>query len=147
MKLRLAVATTLFVTASLFANISFATGSIFCQSSSGASISLQIGFVAVDAIIGAYIEADGKNWSTFQGSDGQGSDGQGSDGQGESSKLSILQGFVASDRILVDFGDENLENIVARLRLFRAEDKAGLATAGTLAIAGVGVYPVICQGP
>ncbi len=110
-----------------------ATGTISCRSSEDAAIQLQLGFVAVDSVIGAYISVGASSWSTRN--------------DDKATPIAILQSFIGNGQLLVDFGDENLENIVARLRLFRAESKVDMATAGTLEIAGVGVYPVVCEGP
>lgn len=122
----------LFLTAGMLSAPAYATGTITCQSATGSVVELQIGFVAVDAIIGAYIEAGGSVWST-------------SIGQG--TQISILQSFIGDEKIMADFGDSNLENIIARLRLFRASQGQDLAMAGTLQIADVGAYAVSCKGP
>jgi hypothetical protein len=110
----------------------FATGSIFCTSADGAAVDLQLGFVAVTSIIGADISTPEMAWTTRE-----------SGGQ----PMLVLQSFVGPETILVDFTDPNFEDVLAELRLFYVDGALGQAKAGTLNIAGVGVYALTCEGP
>ncbi len=109
-----------------------ATGVISCQSDDGTSVILQLGFVAVDSIIGATISSENQIWTTDETG---------------GIPVSILQSFVESGKISVDFSDRNLEQIIARLRLLTATEGMDQAMAGTLQITDVGVWSVTCEGP
>lgn len=126
-----------FVVASLLFGLAapaVATETITCASDDkSASIDVLVGLgLDVISIARATIEAKGKTWST--------------DAQG-SQKIVVGQGFEDSERMLVDFTDENVAAIVASLRLFKASEEEDFATGGTLRISGVGAWAVACSGP
>ncbi len=107
-----------------------ATGAIICASKQGASITLQVGHVAVDSILDAAITNDNSIWST---------------NETHASTISVLQSFFNDERILVDFSDNNFEEIFARLRLFRVFEGEDQVIAGTLQITDVGAWAMICD--
>lgn len=109
-----------------------ATGSIACRSEAGASVDLTIGFTITSAVIGVSMTAGGTDWSTHAT---------------DAVPIVIAQSFFQDDKILLDIADQNLETIVARLRLFVATEGYEQAMAGTLQITDVGVYAVSCLGP
>ncbi len=108
-----------------------ATGAIICVSKQGASITLQVGNVAVESILDATITDNNSVWST---------------NATQASSISILQSFFNDEQILIDFSDNNFEEIFARLRLFRVFDGEEQAIAGTLQITDVGAWAIVCEG-
>jgi len=110
-----------------------ATGGIECSDPDGrASISMTIGSLPILAVVGAQISAGERQWSIGGKSD---------------SAIVSGQAFQAPDEMRVDFTDPNVERVVAELRLFSALEDRDYALAGTLRIADVGAYAVVCVGP
>ena len=109
-----------------------ATGAIFCHSNTGATLHLQIGSGAVGVIIGAQLSAGDKNWSTFAP---------------DATPIVIEQSFLTATQIRVDIGDEFSENLVAKVRLFIADEGNDYVTAGTLQLVGDSAHAVSCDGP
>jgi hypothetical protein len=64
---------------------------------------------------------------------------------GEGTPFSIGQGFADETGMRVDFFDEIVNERLAELRLYRAEEGGETVTAGVLRIIGQGVWPVICD--
>jgi len=104
------------------------------------SIRVLLGAMDVIAVNTVEIEASGRKWATVAG---------------EGVTL-ITQGqaFETSDQIWIDMTDEAVNEIVARLRLFKAVDDGGESDGengpvlgGTLAMPGIGAWPVSCSGP
>jgi hypothetical protein len=117
----------------LLAGPAFATGSITCEGvEDDVSVELSIGSLPVLAVVGAVISVGDENWSLA--------------GEGEYGII-VGQAFAEDNRILVDFTDENVEEVVARLRLVTASEGNDHAMAGTLAVAGRGAWVVSCVGP
>jgi hypothetical protein len=97
-----------------------------------------LGAMDVIAVNQVEIEALGKSWSTA-GSDG-------------AVRVTTGQAFETADQIWLDVTDENMAQVIARLRLFKASDSTegvenGYAVAGTLSLPGLGVWAVSCSGP
>jgi hypothetical protein len=110
-----------------------ATESIICSSAdNAASIDVLVGMVDVISIARASIEAGGKKWAT--------------DADGEK-KIAVGQAFEDPEKIIVDFTDEGVSQIVASLRLFKASEGEDYVSAGTLRVAGTGAWAVTCSGP
>lgn len=111
-----------------------ATGSIGCQGIGGddVSVELTLGSLPVLAIVAASITVGEETWSTADDS---------------AARLAVGQAFSEEGRILVDFVDPNFESVLVRLRLVSADEGKDQATAGTVAVAGQGVWPVSCVGP
>jgi len=102
------------------------------------SLRVLLGALDVIAVNAIEIEAKGKKWSTAT-----------SEG---STRITTGQAFETADQIWIDVTDENVAQIVARLRLFKASDDTegaenSYAVAGTLAMPGLGVWAVSCSGP
>lgn len=106
-----------------------ATGTISCVSEEGASVDLGIGSLPILSIFSVYIQVDGRSLST------------------ENDEIGAVQAFGDEEAIRVDFTDANVNEIVARLRLFRALEDNTFAMAGTLQIIDQGAYAVTCIGP
>jgi hypothetical protein len=103
-----------------------------------ASIRVLLGAMEVIAVNTIEIEAKGRKWST-------------AGGEG-AILITKGQAFETADQIWIDVTDEAVNAIVARLRLFKASDdgegvEPPQATAGTLAMPGIGVWAVSCSGP
>lgn len=107
-----------------------ASSGLHCHSADGATISMGIGNVPVFHALGAHIEADGVVLNSEDGT------------------IGAVNGFAEADgSIRVDFTDDNVNAIVARLRLFRAIEADSFAMAGVLQVTDVGAYAVICDEP
>ncbi len=106
-----------------------ATGTISCVSEDGATIDMAIGSLPILAVISAYIQVGGQEWTTAEGAIGS------------------VQAFGDAETVRVDFTDANINEIVARLRLFRVLEESDFAMGGTLQIVGTGAYAVTCIGP
>src|SRR5690554_6411534 len=125
------VATTLAL--SMISGGAHATGGIECSDPDGrASISMTIGSLPILAVVGAQISAGDRQWSM---------------GGKDDSAIIAGQAFQAPGEMRVDFTDPNVERVVAELRLFSSSEAKDYALAGTLRIADVGAYPVVCVGP
>lgn len=109
-----------------------ATGTIACDATdgSGAAIMFGVGRLPVLAVISAFVTAEGQDW-TLDGSLG--------------TEIAVGQGFMDDERVLVDFVDTNVEEILISVRLFRSSEGKSSAEAGVLTINGVGSYPVMCE--
>ncbi len=110
----------------------YATGTIACDATdgSGAAVMIGVGRLPILAVISAFVAAEGQDWS-LDGSYG--------------TQISVGQGFMDDERVLVDFVDTNVEEVLISLRLFRSIEGKSYAEAGVLTIAGVGSYPVMCE--
>ena len=102
------------------------------------SIRVLLGAMDVIAVNTVEIEASGAKWSTTPG-----------DG---ATVITKGQAFETADQIWIDMTDEQVNEIVARLRLFKAMDDGGEADAvpvigGTLEMPGVGAWAMSCSGP
>ena len=128
------------VAAAAFALPAHATGTIECSATNGASVSafLLIGRLPVLNVLQATFEADGSVWST-------GTNGDIATIPPGSTPVRFGQGIQTDDRVIADFTDPNVEEVVVSLRLFRAFEDKGGAEAGILHIHGTGVWPVSCE--
>jgi hypothetical protein len=102
------------------------------------SIRVLLGAMDVIAVNQIEIEALGKTWSTA--------------GTGGATRVTTGQAFETPDQIWLDVTDENMSQVIARLRLFKASDDTegienGYAAGGTLSLPGLGVWAVSCSGP
>lgn len=104
------------------------------------SISMRVLLGAMDVIAVNTVEitASGRKWSTVAE-------------QGVT-LITNGQAFETSDQMWIDMTDEAVNEVVARLRLFKGIDDGGeegpaTVTGGVLAMPGVGAWPVNCSGP
>jgi hypothetical protein len=104
------------------------------------SIRVLLGAMDVIAVNTVEIEASGRKWSTAAG-------------QGVT-LITKGQAFETADQIWIDMTDEAVNEVVARLRLFKAMDEgeetesAGtMVTGGVLAMPGIGAWAMSCSGP
>lgn len=114
------------------AGIARATETTIC-SGDGASISLLMGAVPVVSIAKADMEAGTQRWST-QPEEGV-------------TKVTVGQAFETSEILHVDITDDNVSEILAKLRIYKASESDFYAAGGTLWISGVGAWAVSCSGP
>jgi len=108
-----------------------ATQSVVCEFSEDVAVQLLMGTLDVASIARADITAAGRRWSTQEGPG--------------VTQITVGQAFQTASELRVDFTDKDVNEIVARLRLFQASDDTSLAQAGTLKIENVGVWPVVCS--
>ncbi|MFO0990851.1 MAG: hypothetical protein U1E67_02825 [Hyphomicrobiales bacterium] len=114
------------------ANAAVATETTIC-SGDGASISLLMGATPVVSIAKVDMEAGTKRWST-QKDDGV-------------TPVSVGQAFETAELLHVDITDDNVSEILAKLRIYKASEGDFYAAGGTLWISGVGAWAVSCSGP
>lgn len=110
-----------------------ATGGVYCEGARDDKVAafLTVGRVPGFAVVEARIGVGDQDWA-MHGRDG-------------ATPIVLLQGAVIGDLTVADFGDENIENVVASLRVVHAENEEGYAAAGVLSIQGVGAWPVVCE--
>ena len=110
-----------------------ATEWVFCSAADdAASAGILVGMVDVLSIAQAKVEAGAKKWAT--------------DAEGDA-RIRIGQAFEDSEKIVVDFTDDDVSSIVASLRLFKASEGDDYVPGGTLRITGSGAWAVTCSGP
>jgi len=126
---RLFAAVVLIILASVPAR---ATEWMVCSAGEEASISVLLGAMEVIAVNDIKIEVGQKIWSTKPG---------------EGTPITKGQAFEGAGQILIDVTDENVNAIVAQLRLFLAEEGDSFVKGGTLRVAGEGAWAVSCEGP
>lgn len=126
------LATGFFLSAALPAQ---ATGGLWCTSlDKQAMISIGLGRVPVIAVLGIDMEAKGKKWSTTKG-------------EGVI-PIASGQAFGSDGQFLFDITDDNIEGVIAKLRVLfaTAEDvESDPVFAGYLSIKGEGVWAVTCD--
>ena len=102
------------------------------------SMRVLLGAMDVIAVNTVEIEASGRKWSTTAGEG--------------ATLITKGQAFETADRMWIDMTDESANEVVARLRLFKAQDDGGEGDAmpvigGVLAMPGVGAWTMSCSGP
>jgi hypothetical protein len=107
-----------------------ASGDLYCATvDESVTVHIGLGRVPVFAPLGGRIETPDATWST------------------EDQTIGSISGFYDDDdSIRVDFTDETVAEIIARLRVFQAYEAESYAMAGILQIVGKGSYAVICDG-
>lgn len=111
---------------------------INCQTDSGVTVRVA-GFISSELIIhGVEIISPDKHWSTHNV---------------DAEQMEILQSFSDGESVKVDLGPPNFrpletnQFLIAKIRLFSADEGTEYVLAGTLQMPGVGVYALICEGP
>ena len=104
------------------------------------SLSLRVLLGAMDVIAVNTVEitADGRKWSTAA--------------EEGVTRITLGQAFETSDQMWIDLTDEAVNEVVARLRLFKAMDDGGEeepvpVIGGILAMPGVAAWAVSCPSP
>ena len=109
-----------------------ATETVTCSADGdAASIDVLLGAMDVIAFVNATVTVDDRVWSTDRSGNGE-------------VKITLGQAFEDDERMLIDLTNENVNAIVARLRLFKAAEQSDFAMGGTLTVAGVGAWAVTC---
>ena len=110
----------------------WATASITCRSDQGATVYLGA-FNGPQLLINSVeIISGDTHWSTHNV---------------DAEQMIVMQNFSDGESIKIDLADPNVENIIAKVRLFGAEEGAEYVLAGTLQMPNIGVYALICEGP
>lgn len=110
-----------------------ATQGMLCSAPDDAArISLSLGSAGGLGFAGASMAADGRAWVTDPA-------------YGEGEIFTFGQGMADADGMRIDFFDDIVNERVAELRLFRAEEGDDYVLAGTLRIIGTGAWAVVCQ--
>lgn len=128
------IRTTILTLAVTFAASSaFATGEVYCETpdGSGTVFGYDFGRVPGLAIVGATIRADGRLWSLTEANG--------------AIPIIVAQGARDGMRTVIDFADPEFATILASVRLTSAVEGDDYVTAGTLRIAGVGAFPLVCE--
>ena len=108
-----------------------ATGELTC-SGEGVSIDLLVGHMDVLSIARAVITIGSENWSTDPGIM-------------PGTPITVGQGF-EDDRILVvDFTDENVNEVLGKLRVIKAEEGDSRVAGGVFTFKGKGAFVVDCS--
>jgi hypothetical protein len=89
----------------------------------GASIGL--------SLLGAEIEAGGEKFAT--------------DAAPGATQIAVSQAMADGNRIAIDFTDLSHETLVAKVRLFWAEEESDPVYGGTLSIVGKGAWAITCS--
>ncbi len=109
-----------------------ATETMTCSAEGdAASIVVLLGAMDVIAVVNASVKVGDKVWSTDRSGNGE-------------VKITLGQAFEDDAQMLIDLTDENVNAIVARLRLFKGSEQSDFAMGGTLTVAGVGAWAVTC---
>ncbi len=107
-----------------------ASGGVWCEGE-GASAEIATGRLPVLQVIGAYVEAGGKAYSTGPE-------------RGEGTPIVVGQAFGGDEDMMVDFVDPNFESILVSLRLDWEKDREQeWPLTGTMVLDG-NSYPVRC---
>lgn len=108
-----------------------ATEWVICASpDKKASFSMLAGSLGIGTATDFAIEAGGKNWSTKTG---------------EGTPIAKLQAFEDERSILVTVSNADLSEVVAELRVLKAQEGEDSVQGGVLRVAGVGAWPVNCS--
>lgn len=118
----------------LSAGEALATENIICSSADGkAAVGFLVGTTPGLSPLSFTMAANGKSWATKP--------------EGKQTAILIAQAFSDDDGMKIDITDDNAERIIAKLRVTRAHNEGSEPVlAGTFMIAGVGAWPVTCEG-
>ncbi|HUV32350.1 MAG TPA: hypothetical protein VMW31_02160 [Devosiaceae bacterium] len=115
--------------AALWATPAFATGTLQCSGVPDVEVSIGLGHMPVLSPISATIDVAGQRWSTAEA---------------DGTPIRIGQAYGDETRMLYDFTDENVNEIIARLRLVLSREGRDVAVGGTLQVVGLGAWAVTC---
>jgi hypothetical protein len=133
---QLLVAGALFISMALPAQ---ATEWMDCSGGEKVNIRVLLGAMDVIAVDTVEIEVADKKWSTRSGEG--------------TTLITKGQAFETPDQVWIDVTDENVNLIVAKLRVFKAfedgpeDGEPSDAKGGTLHMPGIGAWAVSCSGP
>ncbi|GLQ57625.1 hypothetical protein [Devosia nitrariae] len=118
--------------AGVLASPAWASGGIYCNAGDAAGIDLATGRLAVLHILDATVSVGEETWTTAPA-------------RISGTPIVVGQAFEDADSIAVDLMDDNYEAILVRLRLVTEREADEIVIAGTLAVAGRGVWAVTCE--
>lgn len=107
-----------------------ATAGLSCSFGEDGYADLAIGNVPGFALVGARFGYADKAWSIH----------------GADTAIVVTQAFSTGDLLLADFADENLQEVLVRLRLFVGADVDANVTAGIIQFPER-TFPITCEGP
>ncbi|SMH47853.1 hypothetical protein [Mesorhizobium australicum] len=108
-----------------------ATGELSCGGE-GVGIDLLVGHMDVLSIARAVITIGGESWSTAPDIM-------------PGTPITVGQGFEDDRMLAVDFTDENVNEIIARLRVVKAEEGDSRVAGGVFTFKGKGAFVVDCS--
>ena len=110
-----------------------ATENIVCVAGDKVSIMFLVGTTPGLKPLSFEMTAGGKTWSTS--------------GAAGATPVLISQSFDTGAMMMLDVSDDNAERVIAELRVMRSHEEGyDPVAAGTLRIAGMGVWTVTCDG-
>jgi hypothetical protein len=115
----------------LAATPAFATGELTCAGG-GASVDLLVGHLDVLSISRSVIVIGDETWSSTPDSY-------------PGTPITVGQGFEDDRMLAVDFTDENVGEIIGRLRVLKAEEGDARAAGGVFTFKGKGAFVVDCS--
>lgn len=110
----------------------WASGGIYCDAGDAAGIDLATGRLAVLHILDATVSVGKETWTTAPD-------------RISGTPIVVGQAFQDADSIAVDLMDDNYEAVLVRLRIVTESEADEVVMAGTLAVAGRGVWAVTCE--
>lgn len=108
-----------------------ATGGLSCTAE-GVSLNLTLGRTVIASVAGAYLTIGEESWSTAPD-------------VVKGTPIVVGQAFSDEKQLLVDFTDDIVNEIVARLRLSIADGGETQVIGGTLEMPGRGAWVVACE--
>ncbi len=120
----------------LGAGPALATEWMYCgDRDSTVTVGLLLGAMDVLAVAGVILSHEDKVWASDVA-------------YGPGEPVSVGQGFEDDTRLFVDLMDDGMVNVLAELRLMKAEEGDGpVIHAGTLRLPGRGAWAVSCDAP
>lgn len=115
----------------LLATPALATGDIVCGGEN-VSVEMNVGRLPILGILRAVITIGDKTWSSEPD-------------RVPGTPILVGHQFEDDQKLLVDFTDDNVEEIVARLRAFSLGEGDGWMSAGVFSMKGEGVFAVDCS--
>ena len=128
--IKLATLATAFV--ALSAVPSLASFGLMCSGPDGVDVSIPLGAGPGVSPLSAEIRAAEQVWTTVSGVAG-------------AIEIMPAQAAALDTRLYFDFTDPNFEELVAEVRLFRADTEDEPVYGGPLRLAGHGAWPIACQ--
>jgi len=121
--------------AAAMASPAMATEWIYCGNDDGtATVGLLAGAVEFLSISAVTLQVGEASWASGPS-------------YGDGAPVTVGQAFEDHDMLLIDLYDDNVANLVAQLRVFRAEEgDADVVYGGVLRVPGHGAWVVSCAG-
>lgn len=127
-----ALATTLVL--ACLATPALATGEIVCSNGKGVSVDLLVGHVPFLSIARAVVSVGDKDWSSQPD-------------LMPGTTIAVAHAFEDEGQMLVDIADDGMNEIIIKLRVFKAKDGDKSASGGVLSVKGEGAFVIDCSEP